>query len=338
MRKISLCLILLAYLLCSKLPVSAQVGLFIRPNSSSLTAPVTGQTYLFNSTNNTINAYNGSAFFPISAPKNNFTATTNPTTSDDNTLGYTPGSQWYNTSNSNIYSLVDATTNAAIWVQTNNLGGLTIPLTQLAAGGASTGQSLLFNGTHWAPGSPAINLSQLLQSGASSGQVPVWNGSNWVPVSISSAGGAPSTLTYLTVGTESSNLPNSSQLQAGSGITLTPSTNVLTISASGGGGGAPVWPTVTLTSSSPTVTPSPGTCYFLNPFDSNVTITLPAPDGTNIGQTIMLIPQENCTATWTTGVNINGIDAAGFGNLTATAIIFLISDGSSSWWTISPID
>lgn len=166
----------------------AQVGLFIRPNSSSLSSPVSGQTWLFNSTNNTMNVWNGSSFLVASAPQNNFAAITNPTTSDDNTVGYSPASLWYNTSNGNTYECVDATTSAAIWIQTNNLGGLSIPLTQLATGGASTGQSLIFNGTHWAPGAPAINLSQVLQSGATSGQVPIWNGSAWVPGTTSGAG------------------------------------------------------------------------------------------------------------------------------------------------------
>lgn len=50
---------------------------------------------------------------------------------------------------------------------------------------------------------------------------------------------APKTPTFLTEANETSSLPNSFQLTAGSGITLTPGSNVLTISATGGGGGAP---------------------------------------------------------------------------------------------------
>lgn len=181
-------LLLVLGLWCMAQAAQAQVGLFIRPNSSSLSSPVSGQTWLFNSTNNTMNVWNGSIFQVASAPQNNFAATTNPTTADDNTVGYSPASLWYNTSNGNTYECVDATTSAAIWIQTNNLGGLSIPLTQLATGGASAGQSLIFNGTHWAPGAPAINLSQVLQSGATSGQVPIWNGSAWVAGTTSGAG------------------------------------------------------------------------------------------------------------------------------------------------------
>lgn len=178
-------LLLSLFLLLCVQPGYTQVGLFVRPDSSSLVHPVSGQTWLFNSSNNTMSVWNGSSFLVNSTPKNNFVATTNPTSANDNTQGYTPGSQWYNTVNTNVYSLVDATTAAAVWVQTNNLGGLTIPLTQLAAGGATTGQSIVFNGSHWAAGSQNVLLSSILQSGASAGQVPVWNGTNWVPTTAS---------------------------------------------------------------------------------------------------------------------------------------------------------
>ena len=163
-------------ILCSvihNIPAQAQVGLFIRPNSSSLSSPVNGQTWFFNSSNGTMSFYNGSNFQVASAPLNNFTATVAPVATNDNTEGYTPGSNWVNTSNSFIYECINATTNAAVWVQINNLGSLTIPLTQLQSGGASAGQSLVFNGTHWAPASASVLLSSILQSGASTGQVPI---------------------------------------------------------------------------------------------------------------------------------------------------------------------
>lgn len=187
MRKSLLLLVL--YLTSVFSPVNAQVGLFIRPDSSSLSSPVQGQTWLFNSTNNTMQVYNGSIFQVASAPKNNFVATTAPTTSNDNTQGYTPGSAWYNTNTGYTYQLVDATTSAAVWVQTNNLGSLSIPLTALQQGSATTGQSLMWNGSHWSPGNPLVSLNNLLQTGALTGQVPVWNGSNWVPQTLSGGGG-----------------------------------------------------------------------------------------------------------------------------------------------------
>lgn len=175
MRKI---LLLLSLLFMQ--PCFAQVGLFVRPNSSSLTAPVSGQTWLFNSSNLTMSVFNGASFQTASAPKNNFTAVLAPTNYNDNTQGYSQASLWYNTVSGYTYECVDVTTNAAIWIQTNNLGSLTIPLNIIQAGGAATGQSLVFNGTHWAPGTQISSLSVLSQSGAVTGQVPLWNGSSWV--------------------------------------------------------------------------------------------------------------------------------------------------------------
>lgn len=186
MRKI---LLLLSLLFIQ--PCFAQVGLFVRPNSSSLTAPVSGQTWLFNSSNLTMSVFNGASFQTASAPKNNFTAVLAPTNYNDNTQGYSQASLWYNTATGYTYTCVNATTNTAIWIQTNNLGSLTIPLNIIEAGGAATGQSLVFDGANWAPASPAIGLSQMSGSGALVGQLPLWNGSAWVasnPPSLSTPG------------------------------------------------------------------------------------------------------------------------------------------------------
>jgi len=49
-------------------------------------------------------------------PQNNYIATTDPTSSDDNTQGYSQGSKWYNTVSGEAYLCVDASTGAAVWV------------------------------------------------------------------------------------------------------------------------------------------------------------------------------------------------------------------------------
>lgn len=49
--------------------------------------------------------------------KNNFSATTDPTTGDDNLDNYQVGSIWVNTSQGSIFIALDVTTAAAIWLQ-----------------------------------------------------------------------------------------------------------------------------------------------------------------------------------------------------------------------------
>lgn len=49
------------------------------------------------------------------APKHNFTATTDPTATDDESEGYTVQSWWFNDSTDELFLCTDATTNAAVW-------------------------------------------------------------------------------------------------------------------------------------------------------------------------------------------------------------------------------
>lgn len=49
--------------------------------------------------------------------KNNYAATSNPTSGDDFDDGYTIGSTWINTSTNDIFICVDDTNGAAIWYQ-----------------------------------------------------------------------------------------------------------------------------------------------------------------------------------------------------------------------------
>lgn len=58
--------------------------------------------------------------------KNNYSATSAPTTSDDSDNGYAEGSVWYDTTNDESYVCLDASTGAAVWLNTtltiNDLG------------------------------------------------------------------------------------------------------------------------------------------------------------------------------------------------------------------------
>jgi len=201
-------LVLLSFL-TTFITANAQVGVFIRPSTGSISSPVSGQSWVLNSTNLTLVVWNGSSWQVVSTPLNNFTAVVAPTSSNDNTQGYSSASIWYNTISGNLYVCTSAATSAAVWVQINNLGALTIPLAnldttgattgqaivyngsvfaagspialnQLSTSGATTGQSIIYNGTNYAPGSPSINLSQLTQSSASAGDFASYNGTVWV--------------------------------------------------------------------------------------------------------------------------------------------------------------
>lgn len=171
----NLCLALILFLI-STLTANAQSGLFIAPNSSPITSPVTGQSWLFNSTDYTLGVWTGSSYRLVNTPFSNYTASTNPTSSNDNTQGYVIGSLWVNQTTQEIFMATNVATSAAVWLGVNQVTS-TIPLANIQQGGATNGQSLMWNngsGT-WAPGNPAINLNQLLQSGATNGQTIVYN-------------------------------------------------------------------------------------------------------------------------------------------------------------------
>ena len=54
--------------------------------------------------------------FETVQPQNNYTATVDPTVNDDETLGYSSGSYWYNAVSTDTFFCVSAATGAAIWV------------------------------------------------------------------------------------------------------------------------------------------------------------------------------------------------------------------------------
>jgi hypothetical protein len=64
----------------------------------------------------------GNGTNPVTAKLYNFTATIAPTTSNDNTQGYSTGSRWLNVSASREYICISAGTGAAVWVETTNAG------------------------------------------------------------------------------------------------------------------------------------------------------------------------------------------------------------------------
>lgn len=77
-------------------------------------------------TANKILKLDGKAQYPLSVMggnvvKNNFSATTDPTTTDDSSKGYSLGSRWININIESEYICLDATTGVAKWIK--NVGG-----------------------------------------------------------------------------------------------------------------------------------------------------------------------------------------------------------------------
>jgi len=81
-------------------------------------SPVIGTTFL-NSGSGTAYVWNGTSWIDISAAgvgmQNNYTATADPTVSNDGTQGYVLGSTWINTSTGDAFICANTATGAAIW-------------------------------------------------------------------------------------------------------------------------------------------------------------------------------------------------------------------------------
>jgi len=65
--------------------------------------------------------YNGTSWQVAFATyvKNNFSATVDPTTTNDSSQGYALNSTWVNTTTSEVFRCIDATVNAAVWIKTS---------------------------------------------------------------------------------------------------------------------------------------------------------------------------------------------------------------------------
>lgn len=57
-------------------------------------------------------------------PQSNFAAVANPTTANDNTQGYVPGSMWINTANASEWVCISNGTGTAVWKELTNIAGV----------------------------------------------------------------------------------------------------------------------------------------------------------------------------------------------------------------------
>lgn len=93
---------------------------------------------------------------PVYKPKDNLTATTNPTVNDDITLGYQTGSQWFNQSTSEMFVCISNTDGAAVWEQTSltidDLGSMAVQEANAVAITGGTINGTIIGGTNKAAG------------------------------------------------------------------------------------------------------------------------------------------------------------------------------------------
>lgn len=72
----------------------------------------------------------------LSSLKTNFSATTAPTEDDDSGDGYAVGSKWYDTTNDRIYECIDASSGAAVWIESSSYE-MVIPWTTVGSSQSS---------------------------------------------------------------------------------------------------------------------------------------------------------------------------------------------------------
>lgn len=83
-------------------------------------------------------------------PKANRTAITDPTINDDVTLGYSPGSEWINTSTNQIFKAASTATGAALWENLTAATTATLAaMGDVSFTGLATGDMMRYNGTRW---------------------------------------------------------------------------------------------------------------------------------------------------------------------------------------------
>lgn len=81
------------------------------------------------------------ATYSYEGQRDNINAISNPTINDDNTVQYSYGSQWYNTTTKKVYQCVDATTGGAVWkiiTLTDDDGNVVLPGGLQFSGGFAT--------------------------------------------------------------------------------------------------------------------------------------------------------------------------------------------------------
>lgn len=133
-----------------------------------------------------ISVGNGAADWLLIGQKHNDAATAPPDEDDDETAGYSVGSRWCDLTNSAIYSCIDATEGAAVWLRMDNER----PPIQLVASSTPYGAGSVGDGVDQNP----ITLAGAITDGYAVILVAGYSGSNYRPGSGSTFNGVACTV------------------------------------------------------------------------------------------------------------------------------------------------
>lgn len=114
-------------------------------------SPALGVVY-FNSVDKIEYLWDGSLWRPIGPPLNNWTATSNPTASDNAAAGYSIGSRWLNTSTNSLFTCVNASTGT--WIGSGSSSSVSTSSPSSPASGdlwynTTNDLTYIWNGTAW---------------------------------------------------------------------------------------------------------------------------------------------------------------------------------------------
>lgn len=124
---------------------------------------------------------------PGSALTHRYDATTDPTVSDDNTVGYDVGSVWVNTTTDVVFTATDVSTGAAVWVASTapvqsvngEIGVVVLNAADVGADAAGTAASAV--SAHEGAADPHIGYQKESEKGAASGYASL-DGTTKVPI------------------------------------------------------------------------------------------------------------------------------------------------------------
>lgn len=102
------------------MPSFADDGFLVRNGTDEVNAPAANQTICFDQTDQTLKYWNGSFWLQISVPPSVFSASAAPTSANDNTQFYQPGSIWVDETDDEIYFCISNATGAAVWKNVSN--------------------------------------------------------------------------------------------------------------------------------------------------------------------------------------------------------------------------